>query len=208
MKIKNILSKINKEKVVNTIIVLVIIALYIAVAMFLYSNFRERKRQELANGIIDKIDDEISKNDEDNPVTEATISYGGYKYTVLGKLRIRKINIYQPILKENTAGAYNTALVKMSGPNLNENGNVAIGGHNFMRGNYFIKINRLVNNDVVEITDLTGRTVKYYVYEYGVTSKDDASYLAQPDNENERIVTLVTCTKGGKERYYVKARAK
>ncbi len=208
MKIKNILSKINKEKVVNTIIVLVIIALYVAVAMFLYSNFRERKRQELANGIIDKIDDEISKNDEDNPVTEATVSYGGYKYTVLGKLRIRKINIYQPILKENTAGAYNTALVKMSGPNLNENGNVAIGGHNFMRGNYFIKINRLVNNDVVEITDLTGRTVKYYVYEYGVTSKDDASYLAQPDNENERIVTLVTCTKGGKERYYVKARAK
>lgn len=208
MKIKNILSKINKEKVVNTIIVLVIIALYVAVAMFLYSNFRERKRQELANGIIDKIDDEISKNDKDNPVTEATVSYGGYKYTVLGKLRIRKINIYQPILKENTAGAYNTALVKMSGPNLNENGNVAIGGHNFMRGNYFIKINRLVNNDVVEITDLTGRTVKYYVYEYGVTSKDDASYLAQPDNENERIVTLVTCTKGGKERYYVKARAK
>lgn len=208
MKIKNILSKINKEKVINTIIVLVIIALYVAVAMFLYSNFRERKRQELANGIIDKIDDEISKNDEDNPVTEATVSYGGYKYTVLGKLRIRKINIYQPILKENTAGAYNTALVKMSGPNLNENGNVAIGGHNFMRGNYFIKINRLVNNDVVEITDLTGRTVKYYVYEYGVTSKDDASYLAQPDNENERIVTLVTCTKGGKERYYVKARAK
>lgn len=208
MKIKNILSKINKEKVVNTIIVLVIIALYVAVAMFLYSNFRERKRQELANGIIDKIDDEISKNDEDNPVTEATVSYGGYKYTVLGKLRIRKINIYQPILKENTAGAYNTALVKMSGPNLNENGNVAIGGHNFMRGNYFIKINRLVNNDVVEITDLTGRTIKYYVYEYGVTSKDDASYLAQPDNENERIVTLVTCTKGGKERYYVKARAK
>lgn len=208
MKIKNILSKINKEKVVNTIIVLVIIALYVAVAMFLYSNFRERKRQELANGIIDKIDDEISKNDEDNPVTEATVSYGGYKYTVLGKLRIRKINLYQPILKENTAGAYNTALVKMSGPNLNENGNVAIGGHNFMRGNYFIKINRLVNNDVVEITDLTGRTVKYYVYEYGVTSRDDASYLAQPDDENERIVTLVTCTKGGKERYYVKARAR
>ena len=28
------------------------------------------------------------------------------------------------------------------------------------------------------------------------------------DNMNEKIVTLVTCTKGGKERYYVKARAK
>ena len=204
---KKMFSKINKEKVFNALILLVVIGLYIAVALLIYTNFRERKRQEISNGIIDKIDDVIEEN-EDNPVTEATVSYGGFKYTVLGKLRIRKINIYEPILKENTASAYNTALVKMSGPDLNENGNVAIGGHNFMRGNYFIKINRLRENDVVTVTDLTGRSVNYYVYEYGIKSADDASYLAQPDDPNEKIVTLVTCTKGGKERYYVKARAK
>lgn len=204
---KKMFSKINKEKVFNALILLVVIGLYIVVALLIYTNFRERKRQEISNGIIDKIDDVIEEN-EDNPVTEATVSYGGFKYTVLGKLRIRKINIYEPILKENTASAYNTALVKMSGPDLNENGNVAIGGHNFMRGNYFIKINRLRENDVVTVTDLTGRSVNYYVYEYGIKSADDASYLAQPDDPNEKIVTLVTCTKGGKERYYVKARAK
>ena len=200
-------SKINKEKVFNALILLVVIGLYIVVALLIYTNFRERKRQEISNGIIDKIDDVIEEN-EDNPVTEATVSYGGFKYTVLGKLRIRKINIYEPILKENTVSAYNTALVKMSGPDLNENGNVAIGGHNFMRGNYFIKINRLRENDVVTVTDLTGRSVNYYVYEYGIKSADDASYLAQPDDPNEKIVTLVTCTKGGKERYVVKARAR
>lgn len=209
MKLKQLISKINKEKTFNVIIVFVVIALYVSVALFIYSNFRERKRLELANGIIDKIDDKIKQNEELNaPQTETVVKYGGYKYTVLGKLQIKKINMYQPILKENTAGAYNTALVKMSGPDLNEKGNVAIGGHNFMRGNYFIKINKLVKNDVVTIIDLTGRKVNYYVYEYGVTSKDDASYLAQPENDNDRIITLVTCTKGGKERYYVKARAK
>ena len=205
-KINKLFSKINKEKLINTLIVLIVIALYVAVALFIYSNFRERKRQELSKGIIDKIDEEIEKNDDN--VTEAVVSYGGFKFTVLGKLRIKKINLYEPILKENTKDAYNTALVKMSGPDLNENGNVAIGGHNFMRGNYFIKINRLRENDVVTVTDLTGRSVDYYVYEYGIRSADDASYLAQPDNENEKIVTLVTCTKGGKERYVVKARAK
>lgn len=204
---KKMFSKINKEKVFNALILLVVIGLYIVVALLIYTNFRERKRQEISNGIIDKIDDVIEEN-EDNPVTEATVSYGGFKYTVLGKLRIRKINIYEPILKENTVSAYNTALVKMSGPDLNENGNVAIGGHNFMRGNYFIKINRLRENDVVTVTDLTGRSVNYYVYEYGIKSADDASYLAQPDDPNEKIVTLVTCTKGGKERYVVKARAR
>lgn len=196
-----------KEKILNFLIILIVVALYVAVFMFIYSNFRERKRQELAGGIIDKIDKVIKENDGD-VMPEAKVSYGGFKYTVLGKLTIKKINIYQPILKENTAGAYNTALVKMAGPNLNENGNVSIGGHNFMRGNYFIKINRLVKNDVVIVTDLSGRKVKYYVYEYGVVDKNSASYLAQPDNKNEKIVTLVTCTKGGKERYYVKARAK
>lgn len=204
-----ILRKINKEKFFNALIILIVIALYIAVFMFIYTNFRERKRQNIANGIIDKVDDQIKQNEENStPVTEATVKYGGFNYTVLGKIRIKKINIYQPILKENTAGAYNTALVKMSGPDLNENGNVAIGGHNFMRGNYFIKINRLVKNDIVTITDLTGRSINYYVYEYGITSKDDPSYLAQPEDESTKMITLVTCTKGGKERYYVKAKAK
>lgn len=205
---KKILLKINKEKIFNVLIILVVIALYISVALLIYSNFRERKRQEIADGILNKVDEQISQNQEENTNNEASVNYGGYNYTVLGKIYIKKINIYQPILKENTAGAYNTALVKMSGPSLNENGNVAIGGHNFMRGNYFIKINRLVKNDVVVITDLMGRKVNYYVYEYGITSKDDSSYLAQPDDKNTKMITLVTCTKGGKERYYVKAKAK
>ena len=205
---KKILLKINKEKIFNVLIILVVIALYISVALLIYSNFRERKRQEIADGILNKVDEQISQNQEENTNNEASVNYEGYNYTVLGKIYIKKINIYQPILKENTAGAYNTALVKMSGPSLNENGNVAIGGHNFMRGNYFIKINRLVKNDVVVITDLMGRKVNYYVYEYGITSKDDSSYLAQPDDKNTKMITLVTCTKGGKERYYVKAKAK
>ncbi len=207
---KHMLNKINREKILNIIIVLIVIALYISSAMYIYTNFRERKRQDLANGIINKIDVVIEQNKEEsnNSITETTVKYNGFNYTVLGKINIKKININQPILKENTAGAYNTALVKMSGPNLNELGNVSIGGHNFMRGNYFIKINRLVKNDVVTITDLSGRKINYYVYEYGVTNNDDASYLAQPSNNTEKIITLVTCTKGGKERYYVKAKAK
>ncbi len=207
---KHMLNKINREKILNIIIVLIVIALYISSAMYIYTNFRERKRQDLADGIINKIDVVIEQNKEESndSVTETTVKYNGFNYTVLGKINIKKININQPILKENTAGAYNTALVKMSGPNLNEVGNVSIGGHNFMRGNYFIKINRLVKDDVVKITDLSGRTINYYVYEYGIANKDDASYLAQPSNKTDKIITLVTCTKGGSERYYVKAKAK
>lgn len=206
---KKIISKINKEKLFNAIIILIVIALYVSVFLFIYSTFRERKRQEISDGIIKKVDEQIKENERGkDPTTEVVATYGGINYTVLGKIRIKKINIYQPILKENTKKAYDASVVKMSGPDLNTNGNVAIGGHNFMKGNFFIKINRLVNGDKVTITDLTGTSVDYYVYEYGVTTVDDARYLAQPENNEDKIITLVTCTKGGKERYYVKAKAK
>lgn len=199
------------EKIFDFIIILIVIALYIFAGLFIYSNFRERKRNEVSNKIIDKVDEQIKENTQnDNAATEAEakVSYAGYNYTAIGKIRIRKIGIYQPILKENTKDSYNASVVKMSGPNLNTKGNVAIGGHNFMRGNFFIKINRLVKDDVVEITDLSGKTVKYYVYEYGIVSKDEAGYLKQPDNKDDMMITLVTCTKGGKERYIVKAKAR
>ncbi len=204
----------NNKKVIEIIfdilIVIVVISLYIFSYLFIYNDFKERKRKEISKDIIDKVDEKIndSKENESTGITEANVNYRGKKYTVIGKIRIRKINIYQPILKENTVDSYNVSVVKMAGPNLNEKGNVSIGGHNFMKGNFFIKINRLVKDDVVEITDLKGRTLKYYVYEYGITTKEDSSYLKQPDNSLDTIVTLVTCTKGGKERYYVKAKTK
>ncbi len=198
----------NKKNIINFIIIIIIICLYISVALMIYSNFRERKRQEVANNIIDKVDEVIEENKiSDNSTSEFNTTYNGIRYTVIGKIRIKKINIYQPILKENTRSAYNASVVKISGPDLNTSGNVSIGGHNFMKGNFFIKINRLKEDDKVTITDLTGHSVDYYVYEYGITSIDDPSYLSQP-SDNSKIVTLVTCTKDGKERYYVKAKAK
>lgn len=196
------------KNIINFIIVIIIICLYVAVALMIYSNFRERKRQEVANNIIDKVDKVIEENKESNNATsEFNTTYNGIRYTVIGKIRIKKINIYQPILKENTKSAYNASVVKISGPDLNTSGNVSIGGHNFMKGNFFIKINRLKEGDKITITDLTGQNVDYYVYEYGITSIDDPSYLSQPSDDS-RIVTLVTCTKGGNERYYVKAKSK
>lgn len=198
------------EIIFDILIVIVVISLYVFSYLFIYNDFKERKRKEISNDIIDKVDEKIDENIDTNTTIsdEVNVNYKENNYTVIGKIRIKKINIYQPILKENTVDSYNVSVVKMAGPNLNEKGNVSIGGHNFMKGNFFIKINRLVKDDVVEITDLTGRTLKYYVYEYGITTPEDSSYLRQPDNSLDTIVTLVTCTKGGKQRYYVKAKAR
>lgn len=190
----------------DIIILLAVIGLYVLAFNFIYSNFRERKRKEISDNVLEKVEDHIKNDKGNNNNTEKSIKYGGYRYTVLGTIRINKLRFSQPILKENTYGAYNVSVVKMKGPNLNEIGNVVIGGHNYMRSNYFMKINRLVKNDVVIITDLKGRSVKYYVYAYGSTSPDDPSYFE--NKKDGRYVTLVTCDKGGKARYYVKAKAK
>lgn len=198
------------KKIVNIlfdiIIILLIVGLYIAVYSFIFESFRERKRKETTKQILNKVDDK-KKDFGNTPPEEVKVKYNNRNYTVLGTIIIKKIGINDPILKENTYDSYNTSVVKMSGPALNTKGNVSIGGHNYMRGNFFIKIMRLRKNDVVTITDLSGKSVNYYVYEYRVTSKTDSSYLKQSSG-NSMEVTLVTCTDRGKERYYVKARAK
>lgn len=224
------------EIIFNIFIVLIVIGLYICVALFIYTSFRERKRQEMTHGVIDMIDEQIevyvetveeynnptskpnsssnkktnkqssNKNSANVDITETTITYNGKEYTALGKIKIDKIKIYEPILKENTKDSYDVAPVKLAGNNLNEKGNVVIGGHNYMKKDFFIKIKKLRKNDVITITNLKNQSVKYYVYDYGVTTVSDTSYL--DTTSNDKIITLVTCTNGAKERYYVRAKAK
>ena len=197
--------------VVNVLIVIVIIFLYVFSYMYLYNIFSERKRKEITSKIIEKIDKVIEEVKEDKPnneITEAEVKYNNMYFTVLGKLRIEKLGFYEPILKENTKAALDTALIKAAGPDLNKNGNVVISGHNYMKNAYFIGIRRLVNNDKITITDLNGVSIDYYVYETSIIGMDDPSYLKQPENKEEKIVTLVTCTLSGYERHIVKAKAR
>ncbi len=201
------MSKKILKTAIDVIILAAVIALYVLAIRFIYDQFRERKRREISDGILEKVNKNIKKKNTKKTSTEQKVRYGGHNYTVLGTLNIPKVRFYQPILKENTYGAYNVSVVKIKGPNLNEAGNVVIGGHNYMRSKYFMVINRLVKNDVILVTDLKGRTVKYYVYDYYITSDDDASYLQNIKNGG-KYLTLVTCNKGGVDRYIVKAQAK
>ena len=201
----------NNKKIIKTIldiiIILAVIALYVLAIKFIYDQFRERKRKEISDGILEKVNKKIDKIKDKEEIVETDVKYSGNNYTVLGTISIPKVNFYQPILKENTYGAYNVSVVKIKGPNLNEVGNVVIGGHNYMRSKYFMVINRLIKDDKIMITDLKGRKVIYYVYDYYITSDDDAEYLKNI-NDGGRYITLVTCNKGGVNRYIVKAKAK
>ena len=136
----------------------------------------------------------------------------GFDYSTIATINIPKINITYPILDGKTDSVEETeALLKISptkfwGPNPNEVGNFCIVGHNYRDTRFFSKVPTLENGDYIEITDESGKTVRYSVYDKYEVNPDDVSCTSQLTNGRKEI-TLITCTNDSKMRVIVKARA-
>lgn len=147
----------------------------------------------------------------DTPQTVQTTQQG-YKYVTIATINISKINVKYPILDGETDSEQETeALLKISptkfwGANPNEVGNFCIVAHNYRNSRFFSKVPTLVNGDVVEITDLSGKTLRYSVYSKYEVVPEDLSCTSQITN-GEKEITLITCTNDSKMRVIVKARA-
>ena len=126
-------------------------------------------------------------------------------------VKIPKIELEYPILDikiynpENTKEPMKYSIVKYWGENVNDYGNLSIAGHNNYDGTMFGKTKKLQIGDIVEMTDLTGQTIRYSIYDIFVTDPNDVSILL-PKDEKIREVTLITCTNGNKERLILKAK--
>ena len=136
----------------------------------------------------------------------------GYKYTTVATINIPKINVQYPILDGETDSEQETeALLKIAptkfwGANPNEVGNFCIVGHNYRNSKFFSKVPTLVNGDVIEITDSSGKTLRYSVYDKYQVVPEDLSCTSQLTN-GEKEITVITCTNDSKMRVIVKARA-
>ena len=69
----------------------------------------------------------------------------------------------------------------------------------------FGKLSEINIGDEIELTDLTGRTLKYSVYDKYVVEPEDTSCTTQKTNGNKEV-TLITCTNYGKQRLVVRTR--
>ena len=149
---------------------------------------------------------DFSKIDEQQ--NDIQLEYKGYK--VIGIVKIPKIGIQYQILEigeidpENAKDPMRKSIIKYWGENVNDYGNLSIAGHNNKDGTMFGKTKKLENGDIIELTDLTGQTIKYSVYSIFSTDPNDVNILL-PKDEHVREVTLITCTNGNKERLIVKA---
>ncbi len=150
------------------------------------------------------IDDQINQNIKINTTID------GVTYSTEAFITIPKIGISYPVLSETSDELLEVSVNKYWGPGPNEVGNYCIVGHNYRNGKMFGKLKELEYGDIVELQDLTGRTIKYKVYNKYVVDPSNRSCTSQKGNDgrmlNFREITLITCTNYGTQRLIVKCR--
>ena len=145
------------------------------------------------------------------PEEQKVTARDGTEYYTIGQIDIPTIDCHYPILASDTEN-FDTLLkiapVKFHGANPNEVGNFCIVGHNYRNSQFFSKVPRLENGDIIQITDTFGKVVQYEVYDKFIVKNTDTSCTSQ-QTEGRREITLITCTNASNDdRVIVKAREK
>lgn len=145
---------------------------------------------------------ENNNNNNNSPIYQAK---DGTEYTTEAILKIPTINIEYPVLSKTSPELLFVSLNKYWGPQPNEVGNYCIVGHYYESGKMFGYLHKLKNGDTAELTDLSGRTITYQVYDKYIVEPTDTRCTSQLTNGKKEL-TLITCTNHGKQRLVVKLR--
>lgn len=218
------------SKVLTVILIVVIIGIVGTMGYFVYdifeANSTNNKQQEVVeefSGTI--IEQEFDSSPDDNKPTENVVvenpldSIGSIEvpntqapekiymegYEVMGTIEIPKTGLKVPVLEEVTKKSLETSVAILYGVGLNQPGNTTIVGHNYRNGLFFSDNKKLSKNDVVRITDQTGNTITYVIYDIYQTTPSDAKYM-QRDTQGSREISLSTCTDDSSARLIILAR--
>lgn len=218
------------KKVLNTILVILVIAAIVAGGFLIYTYYNSYKKVSEAERFLDEEFDklivDVSEKEEvpethpenTTPPTNyvapgnngnsnnnsVPLTYKGFP--VAGKLEIPKTGIKYPILQETTsAKAIELSIVKIYGPEVNQPGNVVIAGHNNNNWMFFGRNKNLQIGDKIYITDMKGKKLEYTIYKKYYTPGDDYSYVTRETN-GAIEATLYTCDATGKNRLVICAR--
>ena len=146
-----------------------------------------------------------------NEKAEWKTSASGYRYKIIATVQIPKINIQYTVVQgetgslEETEALLKSSPVKYHGYDPNEVGNFCIAGHNYRNSRFFSKVPNLVVGDIVKLTDLTGRTIDYEVYDKHTVDPNDTRDTTQLTG-GRKEVTLITCTNDSKLRVIVRCK--
>ena len=219
-------SMFNNSKYGNTltiILIVAIVAILIIIGIIGYNIYKKYSIKKGAAEAVAQFENLVANNDgdegnqstniteiggivEDSEVTTSKKGKTTYKgFDVLATIEIPKINIKYPILEKVTKKSLETSVALLYGPGLNKVGNNVIVGHNYRNGTMFSNVKKLSEGDLIYITDLSGKKIKYKVYKIYRTSGDDASYMTR-NTYGKREISLSTCTDDSKARTIVWAK--
>lgn len=193
----------NKSKILFYKIFLSILLIALAITISLIvkkygtQELYEEKNEEIVE-VFSRTDDQIDEQGL------SLIEFEGFK--VIGIIKIPIISLEYPILEQTTDDAMKVSISRYWGGDINSYGNVSLAGHNNkITLTMFGKNKNLKIGDSVFLTDLTGTTIEYKIYDSFITDPDDVSILRTTD-ESVREITLITCTNGRTNRLIHKAR--
>lgn len=163
--------------------------------------------------IIIILDEKVSNNEQNKEdVLEKEISIGEETYPIEAIIKIPEIGIDYPVISKTSEELLKISVNKFHGPNPNEIGNYCIVGHNYLNDKMFSRLDELKNGDLVELKDLSGRTIKYRVYDKYIVNPTDTSCTSQRTKDGKKLgfreMTLITCANYGTQRLIVKCREK
>lgn len=116
----------------------------------------------------------------------SNITTSNNEVTIIGTIKIPKINISYPIFSEYSDEFLKISVCRLYGPDINTVGNLCIIGHNYNNGIFFSNLYKLDINDVIDIYDLNSNKFSYFLYRICEVDADDLKYLDQNTNRRKR----------------------
>jgi len=197
-----------KNKVYNIILAILVIALVVTIALIIIkygkNQIKEKELQSVVNEMkiqMEQIKDQDNESKQEE-VKEIQLEYNGYN--VVGIITIPTIEIEYPIIDKTNEEAMKVSITKFWGNNVNDIGNFTMSGHNYLDGTMFGRTKSLNIGDKIQMTDLTGKTIEYEIFDKYVIDPNDVTCVNSV-KDNRREITLITCTNGRSNRLIIKA---
>ena len=225
----------RKKKIYKIMFAISLFCMICLSTMYIYAEVDRNKESEVSKNILQNMfedstivnqeenelivkitQDGASNVDEDinielpNKTTNQTKSYiakDGKQYNYIGRVVIPKIGVDYAILDHWSDELLKVSICKFHGANPNEVGNLCLVGHNWRNKRFFSKVPTLEIGDIVQITDLTEKTIDYEVYDIHTVDPSNTYYTTQK-TIGRKEVTLITCTDDSSQRVIVKCKEK
>lgn len=200
-----------KKIFINIILIFAILSICVCIIMEKYeeNNINSYMAEKLSteNETTNEQEKEENKivivQEKQYPKEEIVDTYKGYN--VCAKLEIPTISLETNILSEYSTKALNVSVTKFWGVEPNHTGNFCVAGHNFKNKNMFSNLKKLKIGDKLFVSDREIGKVEYEIFKIDTVLPEDVSCL-DAATENQKEVTLITCTSDSKKRIIIKAK--